>query len=100
LNPTVLQALSGVEKTFDTPHYRKKKCSIQTLYIWPNCGNYQASALKCGDLNFWNRNQCAKNNNVTDPIPVLVFIGDQIKISPNAGYWDCPIPIYWRTEIT
>ncbi|KAA1101536.1 hypothetical protein PGT21_023824 [Puccinia graminis f. sp. tritici] len=27
-------------------------------------------------------------NNVTDPIPGLVFIGDWIENRPNTGYWD------------
>jgi hypothetical protein len=38
------------------------------------------------------------NEDATNLIPVLVFIGDWIKISPDTGYWDL-IPIYWRTEI-
>jgi hypothetical protein len=30
----------------------------------------------------------AGSNNLTDLIPVLVFIGDQIKKSPSTRYWD------------
>jgi hypothetical protein len=37
-------------------------------------------------------------NNVTDLIPGLVFIGDQIETSPDTRHGDL-IPIYWRTEI-
>jgi hypothetical protein len=44
-----------------------------------------------------------ETNNVTDPIPVLAFIGDWIKIIPilgiEIGSISDLIPIYWRTEI-